>query len=146
MNAADDNAEHRDASRYLISAPETATLVRDALRAGKNDLAVRMLTEAVARLIEVGASDLPGSMLTEPETTGDHRYDVVLATEWLYALNLTGVEAPAWTGVNPLDGDEWLWGGGGFESSEYRDLVRQDTPEEFLRVGVLTRRRDWVNA
>lgn len=140
------NAGHRDQRRYLIPAPAAAELVREALLAGKDDTAVRWLTEAVARLIESGGSGIPDDVLAEPASTGDRKWDVILATAFLYASNLCGVEAAAWMRAEPLYGDEWLWGGDGFEGSEYRDLVRRDTPEEFLRVGILTRRRDWINA
>jgi hypothetical protein len=140
-----DNAPHRDWSRHLVTAPQTANIVREALSTGRTDTAVRWLTEAVARLIESRGVGIPDDVFDEPATTGDRRYDVVLATAYRYAANLCGVVPPAWTYAEPPGGNEWLWGGDGFESSEYRDLVRRDTPEEFLLVRVLTRRRDWVN-
>jgi hypothetical protein len=146
MGASLDTIGPVKASSYFITAPEAAALVREALSAGKIDLAIRQLTEAVARLVECRGVDIPDDMFEEPATTGDRKYDVVLATAFLYACNLCGVEEAAWMHTKPLDGDEWLWGGDGFESSEYRDLVRRDTPEEFLRAGILTRRRDWINA
>lgn len=130
---------------HLIAAPQAAELVRDALASGKRGLAVRRLTEAVARLIESGGRDVPDAVFAEPGTTGDRHYDVVLATAFLYAANLCGVEAPAWTRMAPL-AQPLLWGGDGFESEQYKALIRSQTPVEFLKRNILTRPREWVNA
>lgn len=132
-------------SSRLITAPEAAELVRDALSVGNSDLAIRRLTEAVARLIESGGRDIPGDAFAEPNTTGDAKYDAVLATAFLYAANLCHVEAPSWTQSAPLK-NLWLWGGDGFESEQYREFIREQTPAEFLERNILTRPRDWVNA
>ena len=86
------NVEHRDPSRYLITARETAEIVHEALTADKADSAVRWLTEAVARLIESHGKDLPDGMFEEPATTGDRKWDTVLATAFLYGANLCGTE------------------------------------------------------
>ena len=85
------------ASSYFITAPEAAELVRDALSAGKNDLALRRLTEAIARLIENKGHNLPDDEFAEPDTTGDAKYDVALATAFLYAANLCRLDAPGLT-------------------------------------------------
>ena len=130
---------------HLITAPQAAELVREALAAGNYDLAVRWLTEAVARLIESEGSNIPDNEFAEPDTTGDRRYDAVLATAFLYAANLCRVEAPAWTRVAPLT-QPWLWGGDGFESAQYQAFIRSQTPTEFLERNILTRPRDWINA
>lgn len=144
MNATPNHTAHREPSRYLISARETSVLVRDALRAGKNDLAVRMLTEAVARLIGVGGTGIPDDVLAEPASTGDRKWDVILATAWLYAMTLCGVEASAWMHAERLD-EELLFGGDGQESKEFKDYIRRQTPALFLDRNILTRPRDWVN-
>jgi hypothetical protein len=132
-------------SPHLITAPEAAGLVRDALSAGKSDLAIRRLTEAIARLIESKGQDIPSDVFAEPETTGDAKYDAVLASAFLYAANLCRIEAPAWARSTPLK-TTWLWGGDGFESEQYKEFIRQQTPSEFLERNILTRPRDWVNA
>ena len=144
MNATPNNTAHREPSRYLIGARETSVLVRDALRAGKNDLAGRMLTEAVARLIEVGGTGIPVDVLAEPASTGDRKWDVILATAFLYASDLTGIKAAAWMHAERLV-EEWLWGGDGYESDEFKDYIRRQTPALFLDRNILTRPRDWVN-
>ena len=140
-----DNTHHRDQSRYLITAPDAAELVSSALAEDRTDTAVRWLTEAVARLIESRGVDIPDDMFEEPATTGDRKYDAVLATAFLYASNLCGVEAAAWMQAERLD-EEWLWGGDGYESVAYRAFIRRETPAEFLERNVLCRPRDWVNA
>ena len=140
-----DNTERREPRSYLIPARGVAAFVSGALLAGKKDSAVRWLTEAVARLIESQGQDLPAALLAEPETTGDHEFDVVLATAFLYASNLCGIEAPAWMHAERLD-KEFLWGGDGHESEAYKDFIRRETPAIFLERNVLCRPRDWVNA
>jgi hypothetical protein len=133
------------ASSHLITAPQAAALVRDALAAGNSDLAIRQLTEAIARLIESKGTNIPADEFAEPETTGDANYDAVLAAAFLYAANICQIDAPTWTALAPLK-DMWLWGGDGFESEQYKNFIRQHTPAEFLERNILTRPRDWVNA
>ena len=139
------NVEHRDPSRYLITARETAEIVHEALTADKADSAVRWLTEAVARLIESHGKDLPDGMFEEPAMTGDRKWDTVLATAFLYGANLCGTEELAWMFAERLD-KEWLFGGDGYEAKEYRAFIRRETPALFLDRNILTRPRDWVNA
>ncbi|HEX4399971.1 MAG TPA: hypothetical protein VHZ98_01445 [Galbitalea sp.] len=133
------------ASSQLITAPQAAALVRAALSAGNSDLAIRQLTEAIARLIDSKGKNIPADEFAEPETTGDANYDAVLAAAFLYAAHICQLEAPAWTELAPLT-ELWLWGGDGFESEQYRNLIRRQTPAEFLERNILTRPRDWVNA
>jgi hypothetical protein len=133
------------ASSYFITAPEAAELVRDALSAGKIDLALRRLVEAISRLIESNGQNLPDDEFAKPDTTGDTKYDAALATAFLYAANLCRIDAPEWTRVAPLE-HTWLLGGDGFESEQYKDYIRSQTPTEFLERNILTRPRDWVNA
>lgn len=130
---------------HLITAPQAAELVRYALVVGRPDLAVRRLTEAVARLIESQGPDQPANILAEPRTTGDRRYETVLRTAFRYAAGLCRIEAPTWTDAVPL-GREWLWGGDGYESEQYKNFIRSQTSAEFLERNILTRARDWVNA
>ncbi len=76
--------------------------------------------------------------------TGDHQFDTVLATAFLYAANLCGVPARAWMHAERLN-EEWLYRGDGHESEEYRAFVRGETPAVFLDRDILTRPRDSVN-
>lgn len=145
MNASPTTVEPTQPRPHLITATWAAELVRDALSAGRPDLAVRRLTEAVARLIESRGLDIPGDVLAEPGHTGDSKYDAVHATAFLYAANLCQIDAPAWTKVAPLE-RSWLWGGDGHESEEYIEFIRNRTPAEFLERNILCRARDWVNA
>ena len=145
MNTSLDTIETMKVTSHLISAPKAAELVHNALLAGRSDLAVRRLTEAVARFIESKGQNIPDDALAKPDTTGDAKYDAILATAFLYAANLCHVEAPAWTRSEPLS-HIWLWGGDGFESEQYKEFIRRQTPPEFLGRNILTRPRDWVNA
>lgn len=145
MNTTLGTIEIMTAPAQLITAPQAATLVRAALSVGNSDLAIRQLTEAIARLIQSKGKNIPADEFEEPDTTGDANYDAVLATAFLYAADICHLEAPAWTELAPLK-DLWLWGGDGFESEQYKNLIRSQTPSVFLERNILTRPRDWVNA
>jgi hypothetical protein len=140
-----DTAPHRDWSRYLITAPQVAGLARAALAAGRGDTAARWLTEAVARLIESDGRDLPAGMFAEPETTGDRRWDIIVATGFLYASQIVGIESVPWMHAKSLK-HEWLYGGDGCEPEQYRNFIRSQTPAVFLDRNILTRPRDWTSA
>ena len=145
MNATLGTIDAMRGPSQFITAPQAAALVRDALSVGNSGLAIRQLTEAVARLIESKGKNIPADEFAEPETTGDANYDAVLAAAFLYAANICQLDAPSWTEVAPLK-ELWLWGGDGFESEKYKSFIRSQTPSEFLQRNILTRPRDWVNA
>ena len=126
----------------LIPASHIAVLIRDALASGKEETAIRLLTEAASRLLEMPDGEtIPDSILAEPESTGDLRYDTLLAIAFAFALAKHGVPALSWMTKPPL-ATEWLWGGDGGESKAYTDLIRRDTPTIFLDVNILVREKD----
>jgi hypothetical protein len=87
----------------LICAPQTAELARRYLAAGDPLNAVAILANAVAGLIESDGRNVPDGVLATPGSTGDFRYDAVLATAFPYAANLCWVEPPAWNQITPLE-------------------------------------------
>ena len=125
---------------------EAAMFVHVALAAGDEPHAIRMLTEAIARLLGSGGRNLPTGTLDEPGPTGDPHFDAVLAAAVLYAAELCGFVPPAWAVAAAGLPDERVWGGDGFESDAYKGFIRASTPAVFLERNILCRPRDWETA
>ena len=142
------SAAHIDAMTYqhIITMPEAAIFIRVALAASNHGSAIRMLTEAIARLLGSGGRNLPAGTLDEPASTGDPHFDAVLAAAVLYAVGLCGFVPPAWAVEAAGLPDERVYGGDGFESDAYKGFIRASTPAVFLERNILCRPRDWETA
>ena len=132
--------------QHIITMPEAAMFVHVALAAGDEPHAIRMLTEAIARLLGSGGRNLPAGTLDEPGPTGDPHFDAVLAAAVLYAAGLCGFVPPAWAVEAAGLPDERVYGGDGFESTGFKDFIRASTPAVFLERNILCRPRDWETA
>ena len=132
--------------QHIITMLEAADLIRGALADGDKGHAIRMLTEAIARLLDSGGHNLPAGTLDEPGPTGDPHFDAVLAAAVLYAAELCGFVPPAWAVAAAGLPDERVWGGDGFESDAYKGFIRSSTPAVFLERNILCRPRDWETA
>ncbi|EAR23720.1 hypothetical protein A20C1_03508 [marine actinobacterium PHSC20C1] len=128
----------------FISAAATATAVERALEFGDEPAAIGHLTEAISRLIQAPEySKIPLDVLEAPDPIRDSRYETLIATAFAYALSCRGEMPLAWmTDTKPVP-TEWLWRGDG-ASEEYRDFVRDHTPQNFRDKNILTRERDWA--
>ena len=127
----------------LIAPARLSELVAGALESGHADLADRFIPDAITRVL--GLSDtgaLIGGLQAEPPTTGNTRYDTLIATAFAWALNRRGVTPVAWMTKPPALDVEWLWDGDTDASPEFRDYIRRQTPEEFRAKGLLLRERD----
>lgn len=76
--------------------PRAAELAREALEAGDEEGAYRIVTEAVAGLLGSGGRDLPAGVLDEPGSTGSAALDSTLAQAVAFSAPIGGYEAPAW--------------------------------------------------
>lgn len=135
-----------EASTHLITAPETAELVRDALRLGDNELANRRLVEAISRLIQAAGETFPERMFDKPRSTGDDAFDAVLAAAFLFATRARSLEPPRWAAEAPGLPEPRVWGSDGQESKKFVAYIRGQTPSIFLERNILTRDRDWRTA
>jgi hypothetical protein len=126
---------------YLPTAATTAAAVRIALREKKTALADRLITELFGRVINADG-EIPSSVLERPDSTGDERYDTLLATGLAYALRSRGLPVEPWMEAVPPLNPEWLWDGDDDSSPEYRQHIRGQTPSLFLTKGLLLRERD----
>lgn len=123
------------------TAPRTADAIRGALRENNIERANRLITELFGRVINPAAK-IPSGALDEPRTTGDERYDTVLAIGLGYALTLRGLPPEPWMNAAAPLMQEWLWDGDAEASPEYRSFIRGQTPPVFLEKGILLRDRD----
>lgn len=126
---------------HFPTAPRTAAAVSDALRDDNVGLADRIITELFGRIINATV-DIPARVLEEPGTTGDRRYDTLLATGMAYALATRGLPAEPWMDAVPALDQEWLWDGDDVASAEFRVRIRRQTPPLFLAKGLLLRDKD----
>ena len=128
---------------HLISAASTAAQVEDALDRGDVEAADRVLTETISLLLLApGGARIPAAVLAEPGSTGDRRYDVLLAVVVAFALDRRGTQVPAWAEQVPALDREWLWDGDVDASTKFRDFIRDRTPPMFLAKNILLRERD----
>ncbi|MHA6667492.1 hypothetical protein ACX3O0_01345 [Homoserinimonas sp. A447] len=127
----------------MISARATASWVRTSLEDGRVESANRVITEAASRIV-LSHGEITDDVVTEPTTTGDRRYDVLLATVFAFALMKRGVEPLPWMTALPALSEEWLFGGDGGESPAWVQYIRDRTPACFLNKGILLRERDLI--
>lgn len=123
------------------TAPGTAEAVRVSLDMSDIEAADRLVTELLGRVIGA-AGDIPVGVLEKPASTGDIRYDTLLAVGLAYALTVRGHPVAPWMEeVAPL-AHEWLWDGDDVASAEFRAYVRRNTPPQFMAKGLLVRDAD----
>jgi hypothetical protein len=118
--------------------PEIAVSVRERLGAGDEDGALRLLLDGVLRLPLPVAASVPGA-LQAPPSTGDERWDTLLATVVARVCRQAGVPVPAWTRRESLT--RWWWPGA---VGARRAQVVQRTPIDFRRVGIWFDERNLV--
>lgn len=130
-----------NAAETFSSASGTAAAVAAALR-DKNTTAADRLVSELFRRVSTAAGDIPARVLDEPESTGDARYDTLLAAGLAYVLTARGLPTHPWMSAVPALSEEWLWDGDEDSSPEYRDYIRRQTPAMLLAKGLLLRERD----
>ena len=124
-------AERDRATRWWSTMPEVAGRVRHALAEGDTTWAIRLLCDAVNQIPLVAALDGLDVMLAAPGTTGDERWDALLAGAVRYRLRLLDLPAPVWTERDPLPA--WWWPGG---RGARAVLAMPSTPPELSRLGI----------
>lgn len=88
--------------RTWMTARETADAIRQELRGGDEDFALRMVARLVADLRSLSRPADVARCLTAPSSTGDERWDTLLAVAVSRECRRLGIDAPAWTNVRPL--------------------------------------------
>jgi len=82
--------------------PEIATRVGETIAAGDQTHALRLLMDGINAFYRM-SPDAVDEALDEPQTVGDHRWDLLIAASVRYRLHQMGRKAPRWTYKEPLD-------------------------------------------
>lgn len=85
-----------------MTAAETALAVREELRRGDEHFALRLIARLGADLRSLSRPTDIARCLAEPSSTGDPRWDTLLAAAVGRECRRLGITAPAWTNVAPL--------------------------------------------
>lgn len=125
--------------RGILTPTRSAELIRNELEAGNTDVAIRVMTEMAGRL-QLAADDGLTELQSAPPTTGRQEWDTFLATVVMWDSRRRGLDAPSWTDFPPLT-SEWFVGYERSTEVGWREVVRSETPAEFLGRGILIREK-----
>lgn len=89
-----------DPARTWLTVADAAEAIREELDRGDRDFALRVLARALSDLRRT-PSDID-AFLAEPPSTGDNRWDTLLAASVGRECRRAGIPAPPWTDVAPL--------------------------------------------
>lgn len=96
------DAAHAGGDRTWLTVADAAEAIREELERGDTDFALRMLARALADYQALTEPTDRAAFLAEPPSTGDHRWDTLLAAAVGRACRKAGVRAPEWTKARPL--------------------------------------------
>ncbi|WP_273652550.1 helix-turn-helix domain-containing protein [Cellulomonas fimi] len=148
MRAAREAFDYEDARRaqdagprWWRTVPEIVDDVSAEVGRGDEPAAIRMLVDGLDALPRVAATGGADEMLAEPRSTGDDRWDALVAGSVRYVARRAGVPAPAWTRRRPLSAWWWPTGRGARAA-----VAVQHTPVELARLGVWFDERNFTTA
>ena len=90
------------ARRTWLSAPDLAEAVREELAHDDTNFALRLLARALSELRDLDAAADVDLFLTEPPSTGDHRWDTLIAASIGRECRKLAIPGPGWTNPEPL--------------------------------------------
>ena len=90
------------ANRTWLTAADAADGIREELERSDTDFALRLLGRALREFGQLTDPAEQAAFLAEPASTGDHRWDTLLAATVRRACRKAGVRAPEWTRTRPL--------------------------------------------
>ena len=129
----------------MPNAPSMTMVAREIqteLQAGHTDAAHRILMDGVNRLPAAYRNGELDAVLEAPGTTGEPKWDVLLAAAVRYRLHQLGLRAPEWTFKEPLD--VFWWPTRINPSQQY--VAMAHSPAEFRRLGIFIDERDLSTA
>ncbi|MHA6509984.1 hypothetical protein [Tessaracoccus sp. Y1736] len=129
-------------SRAWPTMAEVADAVSRELAVGDIDMAHRLVMDGVNRLPAAAEAGLLSHVLEPPPSTGDQRWDALLAAAVRYRLHGLGRQAPEWTVKEPLN--VFWWPTRISASQQYNAMAH--TPAEFRRLGIFIDERDLTSA
>lgn len=124
--------EFNDDPRSWLSVPDIARAVADELERGDDVFALRVLANALSAARSLTAPADVVRFLQEPSSTGDRRWDVLLAAVVARECRLRGIRAPDWTDLQGLE----PWWFPALVDESLIPLTVQRTPPELASRGV----------
>lgn len=121
---------------------ELANGIKTELDRGDEGFAIRRLRIALKDFEDLQAPDDIEDFLAEPESTGDQRWDTLLATATARAARNRGLKAPKWT-ERPALRESWIPLD---QSSLMIELIRKRTAPEFASKNIFIDEREWTLA
>lgn len=129
----------------LIPTTRIVREMRTALARADEASALRSLAEATGRILRTRDREIPAWATADSGTTGDQKWDTILATALAHAVSTVGATPERWmTDAPALDVETVL--GSADPAPAYRDMIREQTPAIFREKNILSRERDWVTA
>jgi hypothetical protein len=98
-------AAHRDAASLdhrLLTVPKLAEALRAEVAAGDTSFALRLIGRSLHELRQLGTDGERATFLAAPASTGDRRWDQLVAVAFARQCRLLGLKAPCWTETEPL--------------------------------------------
>lgn len=129
-------------NRWWRTIAEIAEAITSELGRDDTDAALRTLLDGVNQLPAIAVTGDLDEAVQQPPSTGDLRWDTLLAAAVRYRLHSMDVVAPPWTVKQPLD--KFWWPVRINVSREYNDWAH--SPAELLRVGIFLDERDFTTA
>ena len=127
--------------RTWASLPEVAEGIREDLETGDEGFAIRRLRVALNAFAGLADGEV-AEFLDRPDSTGDRRWDSLLAVAAARAARNRGLPAPAWTRRRRLS-NPWF----PLDPSPLmEDLIRQRTAPEFAAQNIFIDEREWTLA
>jgi hypothetical protein len=123
-----------------VTVADVARLVGGLLAEGAEDDALRFLLDGVNPIATMDEADMP-PYLEEPPTTGDERWDALIAASVAHLCRRRGATPPGWTRRDSLP--QWWWPG---HARARRALIVQRTPIDFRRLGIWFDERNFHTA
>jgi y4mF family transcriptional regulator len=114
-----------------LTARDASAAIRDELDRGDPEFALRILARALADLRRLIDSRDVAAFLAPPPSTGDHRWDTLLAAAVGRVCRQHNIHAPEWTDVPPL-GSWWF----PMFDAVLTARTMQRTPVDFVARGI----------
>ncbi|GAA1807378.1 helix-turn-helix transcriptional regulator [Agromyces neolithicus] len=128
-------------ARHLMTARAAAGYIAAELAIDDENAALRIAVQAIEHFRRARTREEIRDFLRVPASTGDDRWDTLLATAIAWDAKRRGIRAPSWTWKPPL-ATEWLPATPGQPAERYLEMIRQSAEPEFLEKGILMRDRD----
>ena len=129
------------ATKHFLTARTAAASMARKLAEHDEATALRIAIQSLDHFRHARTRAEIQDFLRAPATTGDDRWDTLLATAIAWDAKRRKIRPPAWT-RKPTLHEEWLPATSGRPAERYLDMIRQASEPEFREKGILMRGRD----